>query len=79
MKASFEGGSHSCLLEKHHLLFISFLFFCILRDSCLEVFFNKGVLKNFAKFTGKHLCQSIFLLNTSGGYFIMLTLVIRMT
>ena len=28
-----------------------------------EVFYNiKGVLRNFAKFTGKHLCQSLFLL-----------------
>ena len=26
----------------------------------LEVFFKKGVLKNFAKLTRKHLCQSIF-------------------
>ena len=25
-----------------------------------KVFCKKGVLKNFAKFTGKHLCQSIF-------------------
>ena len=25
-----------------------------------EVFHKKGVLKNFAKFTGKHLCQSLF-------------------
>ena len=25
-----------------------------------EVFCKKGVLKNFAKFTGKHLCQSFF-------------------
>ena len=25
-----------------------------------EVFCKKGVLKNFAKFTGKHLCQSLF-------------------
>ena len=24
-------------------------------------FVRKGVLKNFAKFTGKHLCQSLFL------------------
>ena len=24
-----------------------------------EVFCKKGVLKNFAKFTGKHLCQSL--------------------
>ena len=26
----------------------------------LEVFCKKGVLSNFAKFTGKHLCQSLF-------------------
>ena len=25
-----------------------------------EVFYKKGVLKNFAKFTGKHLCESLF-------------------
>ena len=26
-----------------------------------EVFYKKGVLKNFAKFTGKHPCQSLLL------------------
>ena len=38
-----------------------------------EVFFKKSVLRNFAKFKGKHLCQSLFfnkvtglLQNTSG-------------
>ena len=25
-----------------------------------KVFCRKGVLRNFAKFTGKHLCQSLF-------------------
>ena len=30
------------------------------RRSRPEVFFWKGVLKNFKKFTGKHLCQSVF-------------------
>ena len=30
------------------------------RSSRPEVFCKKGVLKNFAKFTGKHLCQSLF-------------------
>ena len=25
-----------------------------------KVFCKKGVLKNFAKFTGEHLCQSLF-------------------
>ena len=29
------------------------------RSSCPEVFCKKGVLKTFAKFTGKHLCQSL--------------------
>ena len=29
------------------------------RSSRLEVFCKKGVLRNFAKFTGKHLCQSL--------------------
>ena len=30
------------------------------RSSPLEVFCRKGVLRNFAKVTGKHLCQSLF-------------------
>ena len=32
------------------------------RSSHLQVFYQKGVLKNFAKFAGKHLCWSLFLL-----------------
>ena len=31
-----------------------------------EVFCEKGVLKNFAKFTGKHLCQSFFVNKVAG-------------
>ena len=30
------------------------------RSSCQEVSCEKGVLKHFAKFTGKHLCHSLF-------------------
>ena len=30
------------------------------RNSHPEVFCTKSVLKNFAKFTGKHLCQGLF-------------------
>ena len=30
------------------------------RSNCPQVFYNKGALKNFARFTGKHLCQSLF-------------------
>ena len=33
------------------------------------VFCKKGVVRNFAKFTGKHLCQSLFL-NKVAAYFI---------
>ena len=31
-----------------------------LRISCPEVFYKKGVLRNSAKFRGKHLCQRLF-------------------
>ena len=30
------------------------------RSSCSDVFCKKGVLRNFAKFTGKHVCQGLF-------------------
>ena len=36
--------------------------FVTVRSSRPEVFCEKGVLRNFAKFTGKHLCQSLFLI-----------------
>ena len=48
------------------------------RSSRRNVFCKKGVLRNFAKFPGKHLCQSLFfnkvaglglqLYENSGGY-----------
>ena len=31
-----------------------------------EVFHKKGVLRNFTKFTGKHLCQSLFFNKVAG-------------
>ena len=31
-----------------------------------DVICEKGVLRNFAKFTGKHLCQSLFFNNVPG-------------
>ena len=33
-----------------------------LKSSCAEVFYKKGVLRNFVTFTGKHLCQRPFLI-----------------
>ena len=36
------------------------------RSSRPKVFCKKGVLKNFTKFTGKHLCQSLFFNKVAG-------------
>ena len=42
---------YSGTIAKENFLSISY------RSSCLEVFCKKGVLRNFAKFIGKHLCS----------------------
>ena len=31
-----------------------------------DLFYKKSVVKNFAKFTGKHLCQSLFFNKVAG-------------
>ena len=36
------------------------------RSSRQEVFCKKGVLRNVTKFTGKHLCQSLFFNKVAG-------------
>ena len=36
------------------------------RSNCPEVLQKKGALRNFAKFTGKHLCQSLFFNKVAG-------------
>ena len=36
------------------------------RSSRLELSCKKGALKNFARFTGKHLCQSLFFNKVAG-------------
>ena len=38
----------------------------IARSSCPKVFCKKGVLRNFANFAGKHLCQSLFFNKAAG-------------
>ena len=38
----------------------------LLRSSRPDVFCKKDVLKNFSKFTGKHLCQSLFFNKVAG-------------
>ena len=54
---------HCLVLKEKKMLFV--LDICIAleetsRENRPEVFCKKGVLKNFAKFTEKHLCQSLF-------------------
>ena len=41
-------------------------FFLFFRSSRAEVFCKKSVLRNFAKFTGKHLCKSLFFDKVAG-------------
>ena len=50
------------------LTIISFCFSCfeVFRRSRPEVLYKKGVLRDFAKFTGKHLRQSLFFNKVSG-------------
>ena len=42
------------------------IFWCSFRSSRPEVFCKKGVLRDFAKFTGKHLCHSLFFNKVAG-------------
>ena len=44
----------------------AFIYLHSYRSSRPEVFCKKGVLKNFAKFTGKHLCQRLFFNKVAG-------------
>ena len=48
---------------------------CLYRSSCLDVLCKKGVLINFTKFAGKHLCQSLFFDKVAGGACWLLNLV----
>ena len=54
---------HSCYWLTH-LMLVFFLYLLKTLENFQkqppEVFYKKGVLKNFSKFTGKHLCQSLF-------------------
>ena len=58
-----ERPSYRCFLHNDHLPYFQYLLLKTLlcRSSCLQMFFKIRVLKNFANFTGKHLCWSLFL------------------
>ena len=53
-------GVNYCHNILHHRFLTAF------RSSRPEVFCKKGVVKNFAKLTGKHLCQSRFFNKVAG-------------
>ena len=48
------------------MLGLNVLQYIKIRSSRPEVFCKKGVLRNFAKFTGKRLCQSLFFNKVTG-------------
>ena len=58
---SFAGGKFSVLNEFCYSVFLRYY-----RSSRREVLCKKGVLRNFTKFTGKHLCQSLFFNKVAG-------------
>ena len=46
---------------------LSILYNCIITEAATRgVLYKKGVLRNFTKFTGKHLCQSLFFNKVAG-------------
>ena len=51
------------LLKTFHFLYIVSYQSFLCRSSRPEVFCKKGVLRNLAKFIGKHLCQIFFLIS----------------
>ena len=55
----------------HYLTDMCFMLSAIkerkIRNSRQEVFCKKGVLRNFAKFTGEPLCESLFFNKVAGG------------
>ena len=48
------------------MFFVCHIYVTSDRSSRPEVFCKKGVPRNFAKFTGKHLCQSLFFNKVAG-------------
>ena len=58
-------NSISSIEDNHSFTFSdSFVF----RSSHQRCSVKKGVLRNFAKFTGKHLCQNFFLNKAAGNF-----------
>ena len=60
----------SLLVCKNCISFPKFVSEDTIDRSLLEVFCKKGILKNLTKFTGKHLCQSLFVKQKDTGIFL---------
>ena len=58
-----ECFQNKFVLRSSHQVYFSISLF---RSSRTEVFCKKIVLRNFAKFTGKHLCQGLFFNKVAG-------------
>ena len=61
--------AHAPLTVTHPFYFMFSIFLIItvlLRSIHPEVFYEKSALRNFEKFTGKHLCQSLFFNKVAG-------------
>ena len=59
MKISFEITRHLCFVFATSRNLHTFVCFYVQEQSSSGLL-SKSVLRNFAKFTGKHLCQSLF-------------------
>ena len=57
---------HSPQTTFHRIIIYKFVWIYLGRSSCPEVFCKKDVLRNIAKLTGKHLCQSLFFDKVAG-------------
>ena len=58
----FKNNMTKCIrcIRRNRIDIFGIIFITTIRSSRPDVFCKKSVLKNFAKFTGKHLCQSLF-------------------
>ena len=54
-----------CIYIYIYMYVYKFSYIILNRSSSLKVFYKIGLLKNFTKFTGKHLCRNPFLNNVA--------------
>ena len=62
----FMQNEHLFLATQQKIVYENFLVTFQIQKQLPDVFGKKGVLRNFAKFTRKHLCQSLFFSKVAG-------------